>query len=217
MARALSRYHRERAAQNRTAILTAALELFLESGYDRTSLARIAKEAGVSKATLFKQFPTKAELFEATVLTAGSSTTPQMSEVTATPRTGDAAAGATELGLIDFGRAYARLLLRPDMERLIRVIVAEAPRFPELRERVFDLGTLPVIAALHDFLRAETEAGRMRCGDVTVAAPQFLGMISTVVFWPRLIQGGWEQTPGEVETVIAEAAQTFAARFVVAS
>lgn len=49
----------------------AATELFLQLGYDRTPLARVAQSAGVSRATLFKQFPTKAELFEAAVLAAG--------------------------------------------------------------------------------------------------------------------------------------------------
>ena len=71
MSRELPAYHRKIAAENRTAILDSATDLFLELGYDRTSLARVADRAGVSKATLFKQFPTKAELFEATVLAAG--------------------------------------------------------------------------------------------------------------------------------------------------
>lgn len=55
------------AAQKRTSIIEAATRLFLDSGYDGTSLARIAKGAGVSRATLFKQFTTKAVLFEAMV------------------------------------------------------------------------------------------------------------------------------------------------------
>jgi TetR/AcrR family transcriptional regulator of autoinduction and epiphytic fitness len=53
MSRELSSYHREVAATNRATILEAAMRLFLESGYDRTSLARVAEGAGVSKATLF--------------------------------------------------------------------------------------------------------------------------------------------------------------------
>src|SRR5690606_33376975 len=71
MPRELSTYHRRIAVAKRKAILDAATDLFLEFGYDRTSLAQVAARAGVSKATLFKQFPTKAELFEAMVLAAG--------------------------------------------------------------------------------------------------------------------------------------------------
>ena len=71
MTREVPEYHRRVADQNRRAVLAAATALFLERGYDRTSLARVAETAGVSKATLFKQFPTKASLFEATVLALG--------------------------------------------------------------------------------------------------------------------------------------------------
>ena len=139
MPRELSAYHRQVAADNRAAILEAAAGLFLELGYDRTSLARVADNAGVSKATLFKQFPTKAELFEATVLAAGDT---QDSEPLEPP------SGDFHAGLVSLGVAYAELLARPRMADLIRAVIAESARFPELRERTFDFGTLPVLSAL---------------------------------------------------------------------
>ena len=64
---ATTTYHQRIAQEKRELILTAATALFLELGYDRTSLARIAERAGVSRATLFKQFPSKAALFDAIV------------------------------------------------------------------------------------------------------------------------------------------------------
>ncbi len=51
------------------------------------------------------------------------------------------------------GRAYAELVTRPEMTALMRTVIAESPRFPELRERTFDFGTLPVLAALGRYLR----------------------------------------------------------------
>ena len=95
MSRAPSAYHRRVAAANRAAILDAAAGLFLDAGYDRTSLARVAESAGVSKATLFKQFPTKAALFEATVLAAGDAPGSEFVE----PAPGDFHAGLVALGL----------------------------------------------------------------------------------------------------------------------
>ena len=47
MTRKLSAYHQQIAADNRAAILAAAAGPFLENGYDRTSLAEIARQAGV--------------------------------------------------------------------------------------------------------------------------------------------------------------------------
>lgn len=202
--RETSAYHRKLAAANRAAILDAAEGLFLRFGYDRTSLARVAEAAGVSKATLFKQFPTKAELFEATVLAAGDTREGELEE----PRSGDFRAGLVTLGL-----AYAELLRRPRMEELIRTIIAESPRFPELRARTFDFGTLPVLAALHRFFQSESSAGSARVDDPDTAATQFLGMIATVVFWPRLVHGNWSLSQDEVMRVVEEAADTMTARY----
>lgn len=204
MPREISSYHRNVAAANRAAILDAAAALFLELGYDRTSLARVAATAGVSKATLFKQFPTKAELFEATVLAAGDTPEAELEE----PPSGDFLAGLVALGL-----AYAELLRRPHIEELIRTIIAESPRFPELRARTFDFGTLPVLAALHRYFDRENAAGTARVEDPDKAATQFLGMIATVVFWPRLVHGNWTLSQDEVLRVVQDAAETMAARY----
>ena len=204
MSRELSAYHRQVAATNRAAILKAATDLFLEFGYDRTSLARVAESAGVSKATLFKQFPTKAELFEATVLAAGDAPDGELVD----PPSGDFRAGLVALGL-----AYAELLSRPRMADLIRAVIAESPRFPELRERTFNFGTLPVIAALGRYFEMENAAGTANVDDPEVATTQFLGMIATVIFWPRLVHGNWSLSEEETLQAVDEAARTIVARY----
>lgn len=204
MPREISEYHRTLAAANRRAILDAATELFLETGYDRTSLARVAHAAGVSKATLFKQFPTKAALFEATVLAAADTPENDIPD----PPPGDFRSGLMTLGL-----AYAELLRRPRVEELMRTVIAESPRFPELRERTFDFGTLRVLSALHRHFARTTAAGSARVDDPDIAATQFLGMIATVVFWPRLVHGNWSLSQDEVLHVVQEAAETMTARY----
>lgn len=204
MSRELSAYHRQVAANNRAAILEAATGLFLEIGYDRTSLARVAECAGVSKATLFKQFPTKAALFEATVLAAGDTPASEPLE----PPSGDFHAA-----LVSLGMAYAELLSRPQTADLIRVVIAESARFPELRQRTFDFGTLPVLRALRRYLEAANTQGIANVNDLDVAAAQFLGMIATVVFWPRLVHGNWSLTGEETLHTVDEAARTIVARY----
>lgn len=204
MPRELSAYQRQVAAANRALILVAASDLFLESGYDRTSLAHVAESAGVSKATLFKQFPTKAELFEAVVLAAGDSPEGELVD----PPPGDFRGGLVALGL-----AYVELLLRPRMTDLIRAVISESGRFPELRERIFNFGTLPVFAAVQRFFVSANASGIAEVDDPDQAAAQFLGMISTVVFWPRLIHGGWSLSDQETRRVVDEAALTIVARY----
>src|SRR5919204_6883918 len=53
---------REQAATTRTKILAAARSLFEDHGYAATSIAQIAKRAGVSQRTVYLAFETKAEL-----------------------------------------------------------------------------------------------------------------------------------------------------------
>ena len=204
MTREVPDYHRRVADQNRRAILAAATALFLERGYDRTSLARVAETAGVSKATLFKQFPTKASLFEAMVLAVGE---PPEKPV-AVPPTGDLRAGLRALG-----REYADLLTHPRTAELIRLVIAEAHRLPELRERTFDFGTIPALTALGRYLRAERDAGGVTPDAPDLAPAQFLGMIANAVFWPQLIHPTWSIVEEETSGAVEEAMRTIVARY----
>ncbi|MFD7733998.1 TetR/AcrR family transcriptional regulator [Kitasatospora phosalacinea] len=49
--------------QTRTAIADTALPLFLAHGFDRVTVADVARHAGVSTNTVFNYFPTKEDLF----------------------------------------------------------------------------------------------------------------------------------------------------------
>ncbi|MFC9084250.1 TetR/AcrR family transcriptional regulator [Streptomyces sp. NPDC057062] len=197
-------YHQRVALEKRVAIIEAATGLFFESGYDGTSLARIAEAAGVSKATLFKQFPTKAALFGAIVTESWK----VGSDDGAAPLPGDIRAGLTAIG----GR-YVDLLTRPGMASLFRIVIAEAPRFPELAKIQFEHGKMPFFDTVEQYLEAEAAAGHVRLKDSTTAATQFLGMISNHVFWPRLLLVDWNPDGIDTDWVVAEAVETMLARY----
>ncbi|MEU4817574.1 TetR/AcrR family transcriptional regulator [Micromonospora aurantiaca (nom. illeg.)] len=203
MTPAPSAYHQRVAEEKRALILQAATELFLESGYDRASLARIAESAGVSKATLFKQFPTKAALFDAIVIDSWA-----RNDVADVPPAGDLTAGLTVLG-----RHYATLLSRPEMTDLFRIVIAELPRFPELARAHFSQGKLPYFESVRTYLVTEHEAGAADVDDPEMAATQFLGMISNYLFWPRLVLPDWTVTPDRTTAVVDEAVRTTVARY----
>ena len=52
-------------ADTRQEILDAALVLFADQGYDKTSLREIAEQVGVTKAALYYHFPSKEEILVA--------------------------------------------------------------------------------------------------------------------------------------------------------
>jgi len=60
-------YTRLQVDERRRQLLEFGTELFARHAYDELSMARIASEAGVSKALLYHYFPSKADFFEATL------------------------------------------------------------------------------------------------------------------------------------------------------
>jgi AcrR family transcriptional regulator len=52
----------QESAEPRSAVVAAALELFQAQGYDQTSVEQIAKAAGVSRSTFFRQFGGKEDV-----------------------------------------------------------------------------------------------------------------------------------------------------------
>jgi TetR/AcrR family transcriptional regulator, regulator of autoinduction and epiphytic fitness len=201
----LEEYRKTVADQKRQAILDAAVKHFLAGGYERTTLELVAKEAAVSTATVYKHFSTKRDLFggimarvwEAKVNAADLSTE-------------DADPVAT---LTAIGQEYARLLREPQIEALTRVIIAEAPRFPELGEELYRRGKEPYLQQLHVYLQREIDQQRYHISDIPLAARQFLGMINDVIFWPRFLVMGLEISDTEVEAIVTEAVKTFLARY----
>jgi AcrR family transcriptional regulator len=199
-----SPYHRRVAEQKRAAIIEAATRLFLDAGYAGTSLAKVAEAAGVSKATLFKQFPTKAALFDAIVTESWT----VEDDVDLRPPAGDLRAGLTAIG-----RRYVTLLTRPGMAALFRIVIAELPRFPELGEAHFERGKMPYFDSVRRYLDSENALGTVKLDDAELAATQFLGMISNYVFWPRMLLIGWSTDDASMAHVVDEAVLTMEARY----
>ena len=199
-----STYHQRVAGEKRAAILAAAMRLFSAGGYDKTSLARVADAANVSRATLFRQFPNKADLFAAIVVDYWSA-----------GAVGDQipVSGAPRRGLTTIGRRYASLLGREGMAGLFRMVIAEASRFPELGRVQFDLGKVPFFDEVCRYLEAETAEGTLDVDDPTMAATQFLGMISNYVLWPKMLLVDWTLSAEQVEKVVDSAVTTMLARY----
>ena len=118
-------------------ILEAAGQLFREQGYGAVSMDQIARDAGVSKATVYAHFESKERLFAAIV--EHGCTTYLEGTVPAVQQLDDMREALTRIA-----RSIENFLLAPKTLGIYRVIIAESPRFPEMRARK------PVLAALLD-------------------------------------------------------------------
>jgi TetR/AcrR family transcriptional repressor of mexJK operon len=118
--------------QKRTAIVAAALRLFLRDGFERTSVDAIAAEAGVSKRTIYNHYGDKESLFLSVIedtfaLMIGGFVELMDKYLSDLPDDG------VEDGIISFSREIALLAFRlPDRSAIIRLMMAEAPHFPAL-------------------------------------------------------------------------------------
>lgn len=204
-AKGLQAYRDRVAREKRRAVMDAAIARFLADGYDRTTLEAVAREAGVSSATLYKHFPTKADLFGAIMARLWDS---EPGDEPALPAPGD-----PRRGLTGIGRDYADLLQQRQTIDLFRVTIAEAPRFPELGRELYERGKKPYLDRLRVYLEREIAAGTLAIDDIPVAKRQFLGMINDVVFWPRLLIVDLEITREEARAIVGQAVETFLARY----
>ena len=107
-------------------ILRAALIAFARLGYARTRLADVAAEAALSKAAIYRYFPTKAALFAETVR---RHTRDALGEE---PIAAGFFPDTAEKQLERFLRNSWAALRRPELSQLIRLVHAELAAFPEL-------------------------------------------------------------------------------------
>jgi len=189
------------------AAVRAAMELFLEQGYERTSLLQVAKRADVSTATLFKRYPTKAALFESIVEEFWATDV----ECSGTLPLGNPAKALRKIGL-----DYALRMRRPEMQAIYRLIVAEAPRFPDLGRLLFDKAKGLFLARLKQYLTSETRAGGLRVPDIEIAALQFLALIAGRAFWPELLGPGCGGDDSAVAGIVDDAVAMMLARYAAA-
>ncbi|HLJ62809.1 MAG TPA: TetR/AcrR family transcriptional regulator [Stellaceae bacterium] len=152
------------------AIRAAASRLFLAHGYGAVSVEAIAREAGVSKATIYAHFPDKANLFAALMREECEEHFPWLAALDEEPD--DLAAT-----LATVGRAYSAFLASPRGVAVFRMVVSEAPRFPELAEAFFENGPKVLVERLASFLDRARARGLLKTGDSRLAARQLLALL----------------------------------------
>jgi AcrR family transcriptional regulator len=117
----------ERAAGRRLAIIEAALDEFIARGFTATRLDDVARRAGVAKGTIYLHFKGKESMFEELIRTA---LVPMIGRLHAPPPTGESVRDAIE----GFAQNFIREIANTRRGDIVRLIVAEGPRFPGVAE-----------------------------------------------------------------------------------
>jgi AcrR family transcriptional regulator len=119
-----------RAAERREAIIAAGLDEFVARGFTATRLDDVARRAGVAKGTIYLHFKDKEALFQELVRTA---LVPLIGRLTALPMAGGSARAIVET----FAETFLREVVATRRGAIVRLIMAEGGRFPQLAEFYF--------------------------------------------------------------------------------
>jgi AcrR family transcriptional regulator len=162
-------------ASRRQAILEAALTVFAEHGFEAARLDEVARRAGVAKGTLYLYFKDKEALFEELLHGAATPIIDRIAALADADLTFDEAL-ATLFGF------FATEVLGTHRKLLLRLVVAEGPRFPriaELHHREVVSRVLPLIRKLaaRALERGEIESDAVVRFPQLVAAPLLLAVV----------------------------------------
>lgn len=193
-----------RAEQKRSAIIAAAMEVFLTHGYLGASMDEVAARAAVSKQTVYKHFKDKERLFAEVILGTNSDLAERLASTYS-----ETLDRATDLApaLRDLARRFLADLTRPDVLRIRRLVLAEADRFPAVSGAWFTDGFEKSIALLGEALSRLAERGLLHdLPDPTLAAYHFAGLVMYKPMNQVMFAGTAAQPTSEELEVIAERA-----------
>lgn len=165
-----------RQVAKREQIAKAARKLFLDLGYAGTSMDAVSARAKVSKQTLYAYFPTKADLLreilthELAGIQADASVMPTLGSV-----------ADLRAVLLQFAHRLTGSLLHPDALAVIRLVMGEAFRIPEVRETVRDAVPVRALHGIAAIVAHADELGLITAPDTDLAARMLLGPIMTYV------------------------------------
>ena len=190
-------------------VLDGARTIFLRDGFERASVDDIAREAAVSKATIYAYFPEKQLLF----LEVARRECHRQSQEADAAVDGDA---PVRVMLTIAAERITAFLMSEFGQRMFRIVVGEGERFPGLGREFYEYGPGLIHERLVHHMRGYVEAGQLQVNDLDLAADQFAQLCKTTLH-ERLIFGMAKTiTPADVQRTITGAVDMFMTRYGVA-
>ena len=166
-----------------TKILAGAMEVFTTRGYSAASMDRIAAVAGVSKSTLYSHFQDKERLFIAVIQQLTLNNHEMIFSLLTNPDLQD----PPEIVLRQIGTTVLKELSenRP-LPTLMRLIIGESERFPELAQTFVREIQKPLLEQLTLYFASQPQ---LKLPDPMVAARMFSGSLVHYIIVQEILQG----------------------------
>lgn len=187
-------------------VMEGALRVFLRDGYDGASVDDIAREAGVSKATLYAYFPDKNVLFRRICATECRRQT-ELAEAELDP------SAPVEQQLTFVAERIAAFLMSDFGRNAFRLVTSEGGRFPDLAREFWANGPGLTQEKLAHHLKLLTDRGLLRVDDPNLAAEQFSQLCKAHIHDRMLFGMEGSITPEGLRKSIRGAVEMFLARY----
>lgn len=163
-------------------LVASALDAFAENGFARTTVEDIAARAGAAKGTVYRYFDSKEALFEAAIR---ENIGPVFAEMHQQAERSDLS--ATELLTRVLRAMYKQLVDHPERRVILKVLVAEGDRFPQLVRFYHQEVLSGAMQMLGHILERGLESGEFRRSPAiehpqVVVGPAIAALIWTITF-----------------------------------
>ncbi|MCL6379634.1 TetR/AcrR family transcriptional regulator [Pectobacterium brasiliense] len=150
-------------------IVDAASELFLELGFQATTMDKVAQQAKISKLSIYRHFDNKEALFSAAIASHCHQFAPQALI--------EGVGGSAEDQLIAVGSSLLRTLLSPDVRSVEAMIMADKTNQKSLSKLHYEAGPAYVIAQIEALLRQLHAKAALNVPDPLRSARLFAALI----------------------------------------
>lgn len=166
--------------EKRVAILSAATCLFMTNGFDGTSMVDVAKEAGVSKQTVYSHFSSKQQLFKSAIDAKMQDYLPKKALTSVARHT-------LEADLIAIGHHFCQLIFSDDAVGMHRILAGAASKNDKLASIFWETGPDEVLAQFAHLLDHYVASKDIQIDDTMEAAQHFAALLHGNYHTKRII------------------------------
>ena len=172
----------EKRLQREEEILKSAFDVFAAHGYEATRIDDVARQAGIAKGTIYLYFPDKERLFQAVVRTL----IPKQFDAIVNTQSGS----PRELLRALLTQMHLNVVRNEKVRAIVRLLVAESGRFPQLAEIYHQEVIVRGMNAIHQVLMRGVADGSFRKSAVLafpqiIAAPGLVAILWQLLFAAR--------------------------------
>lgn len=186
----------------REKFVSAAMEVFLEKGFEAASMADIVKRAGGgSLSTMYELFGSKDKLFEEVIAERVKLfTSPvEMERLEHTP---------LREGLKRIGETLLTTMMQPESREISRLIISQSKKFPQM-SAAFQAGTERIRGSLTRYLEDRAAAGEIRILDADRAAMVYFDLLRYRMPIKSILVEDYRPGPDEIRETVRGAIAVF--------